>query len=67
MTIASAIRQFSFEDYHAYDDGTETRYELVKGLLEPRNLPTFRHVFIRSSLSNGWIQKLLGSTYLGTA
>jgi Uma2 family endonuclease len=46
MNITSAIQQFSFEDYLAYDDGTETRYELVNGLLEPRNLPTFRHVFI---------------------
>jgi Uma2 family endonuclease len=46
MTIASAIQQLSFEEYLTYDDGTETRYELVNGLLEPRNSPTFRHVFI---------------------
>jgi Uma2 family endonuclease len=46
MTIAPAIRQFSFEEYLAYDDGTDTRYELVNGQLEPMNPPTFRHLFI---------------------
>jgi Uma2 family endonuclease len=46
MTIASAIQKFSFEEYLAYDDGTETRYELVNGQLEPMNPPTFRHLFI---------------------
>jgi Uma2 family endonuclease len=46
MTIVPAIQQFSFEEYLAYDDGTDTRYELVNGLLEPMNPPTFRHLFI---------------------
>jgi Uma2 family endonuclease len=46
MTIASAIQKFSFEEYLAYDDGTDTRYELVNGQLEPMNPPTFRHLFI---------------------
>jgi Uma2 family endonuclease len=46
MTIAPAIQQFSFEEYLAYDDGTDTRYELVNGQLEPMNPPTFRHLFI---------------------
>jgi Uma2 family endonuclease len=36
----------SFEDYLAYDDGTDTRYELVNGQLEALNPPTFRHLFI---------------------
>jgi Uma2 family endonuclease len=46
MTITSAIQKFSFEEYLAYDDGTDTRYELVNGQLEPMNPPTFRHLFI---------------------
>jgi Uma2 family endonuclease len=46
MTIASAIQKFSFEEYLAYDDGTDIRYELVNGQLEPMNPPTFRHLFI---------------------
>ncbi len=46
MIIAPAIEHFSFEEYLAHDDGTDTRYELVNGLLEPMNPPTFRHLFI---------------------
>ncbi|WP_008314802.1 hypothetical protein [Leptolyngbya sp. PCC 6406] len=33
MTPAIATTSLSFEDYVAYDDGTETRYELVNGAL----------------------------------
>jgi Uma2 family endonuclease len=39
MTVAVAIQQLSFEEYLAYDDGTDTRYELVNGQLEPMNPP----------------------------
>jgi Uma2 family endonuclease len=46
MVVTPAIQQFSFEEYLIYDDGTETRYELVNGQLEPLNPPTFRHLFI---------------------
>jgi Uma2 family endonuclease len=46
MTVASAIQRLSFEEYLTYDDGTDTRYELVDGQLEPMNPPTFRHLFI---------------------
>jgi Uma2 family endonuclease len=46
MTIAPAIRQLSFEEYLACDDGTEARYELVNGQMEPMNPPTFHHLFI---------------------
>jgi Uma2 family endonuclease len=46
MVVTPAIQQFSFEEYLVYDDGTETRYELVNGQLEPMNPPTFRHLFI---------------------
>lgn len=42
----TAPKLVSFEEYLAYDDGTDTRYELVNGQLEPMNPPTFRHLFI---------------------
>jgi Uma2 family endonuclease len=46
MTVAIPIQELSFEEYLTYDDGTDTRYELVNGQLEPMNPPTFRHLFI---------------------
>jgi len=33
MTATSTQRLFTFEEYLAYDDGTDTRYELVDGEL----------------------------------
>jgi Uma2 family endonuclease len=50
MTVTIPIQQLSFEEYLAYDDGTDTRYELVNGELEPMNPPTFRHLFIAKFL-----------------
>lgn len=41
MTIATP--KFTFEDYLAYDDGTDTRYELVDGMLVPMSLGTGKH------------------------
>jgi Uma2 family endonuclease len=41
MTIAA--QKLTFEEYLAYDDGTDTRYELVDGELVPLNLGTGRH------------------------
>jgi Uma2 family endonuclease len=41
MTIAA--RKLTFEEYLAYDDGTDTRYELVNGELVARSLGTGRH------------------------
>jgi Uma2 family endonuclease len=49
MTIA-APKFFSFEEYLQYDDGTQTRYELVDGQLVPMNPPTFRHLLIAKYL-----------------
>jgi Uma2 family endonuclease len=37
MTLAAQPR-LSFEDYLKYDDGTDTRYELVNGELIPMSL-----------------------------
>jgi Uma2 family endonuclease len=50
MTVAIPIQQLSFEEYLVYDDGTDTRYELVNGELEVMNPPTFRHLFIAQFL-----------------
>jgi Uma2 family endonuclease len=41
MTIAA--QKLTFEEYLAYDDGTDTRYELVDGELVPMSLGTGRH------------------------
>jgi Uma2 family endonuclease len=41
MTIAT--QKLTFAEYLAYDDGTDTRYELVDGELVPMSLGTGRH------------------------
>ena len=41
MTIAT--KRLTFEDYLNYDDGTDTRYELVDGELVPMSLGTGKH------------------------
>lgn len=41
MTIAT--QKLTFEEYLAYDDGTDTRYELVDGELVPMSLGTGKH------------------------
>ncbi|MBE9229104.1 Uma2 family endonuclease [Phormidium sp. LEGE 05292] len=46
MKSEVAEKLFTFEEYLAYDDGTDNRYELVEGRLELMNLPTFRHLLI---------------------
>ncbi len=46
MVVTPTIQRLSFEEYLTYDDGTDTRYELVDGQLEPMNPPTFRHLLI---------------------
>ncbi|XWK90797.1 MAG: Uma2 family endonuclease [Phormidium sp.] len=46
MKSEVAEKLFTFEQYLAYDDGTDNRYELVDGRLELMNPPTFRHLLI---------------------
>lgn len=46
MNPSTATALLSFEDYIAYDDGTENRYELVDGELVAMTPPTFRHMLI---------------------
>jgi len=41
MTVAT--RKLSFAEYLKYEDGTDTRYELVEGELIPMSLGTGRH------------------------
>jgi Uma2 family endonuclease len=50
MTVAIPLQQLSFEEYLVYNDGTDARYELVNGLLEAINPPTFRHLFMAQFL-----------------
>ncbi|PZO37860.1 MAG: hypothetical protein DCF17_15315 [Shackletoniella antarctica] len=46
MAISTTAAPFTFEDYVAYDDGSENRYELVDGELVAMTPPTFRHMLI---------------------
>ena len=46
MTSTTAQQLLTFEEYLAYDDDTDNRYELVDGRLELMNPPTFRHILI---------------------
>lgn len=41
--MALATQKLSFEEYLAYSDGTDSRYELVDGELVPMSLGTGRH------------------------
>jgi Uma2 family endonuclease len=43
MTAATPPIRLSFEEYLKYEDGTDTRYELVKGELLPIGLGTGQH------------------------
>jgi len=46
MITAISPKNYTFEEYLAYDEGTNNRYELVDGKLELMNPPTFRHLLI---------------------
>lgn len=54
MTITT--QKFTFEEYLTYEDGTDTRYELVDGELIPMGLGTGRHSriiqFLTGQLNN---------------
>jgi Uma2 family endonuclease len=55
MTVATS-RRMSLEEYLTYDDGTETRYELVDGVLVEMGA---------ESTANTWIASFLFATFLG--
>lgn len=44
--VSTQSRLFTFPEYVAYDDGTDTRYELVKGQLVAMTPPTWQHLLI---------------------
>jgi Uma2 family endonuclease len=46
MPSSTATMLVTFDDYVAYNDGTENRYELVNGELVVITLPTLRHMLI---------------------
>ena len=50
MIVKTADKLLSFEEYLNYDDGTNSRYELVLGKLEIMNPPTVRHFLIAKFL-----------------
>ena len=49
-TLTHSTQKLTFEDYLAYDDGTDTRHELVDGELLPMNPPRGKHIKVSSFL-----------------
>jgi Uma2 family endonuclease len=56
MTIAT--QKLTFEEYLAYHDGTDTRYELVDGELVPMSLATGRHGSIAEFLHDQFREQI---------
>lgn len=50
MMVNTAIQPLTFEEYLAYDDGTDNHYELVDGLLVLMNPPRIEHFLITKFL-----------------
>ncbi len=50
MTVA--VQKLTFEEYLKYEDGTDTRYELVNGQLVPMSVGKGIHAFIIDFLAN---------------
>ena len=46
MTATTLENSYSFEEYVAYDDNSDSRCELVNGRIESMTLPTFLHILI---------------------
>lgn len=58
MTTTPTKTKLTFEDYLAYDDGTDNRYELEDGELILMNPPTGRHALIVYFLVNTFIAEI---------
>ena len=59
--MVTTTRRFTFEEYLTYDDGTNTRYELVNGELVTMSLGTGRHgriIKFVDDIFNDEIQKM---------
>jgi Uma2 family endonuclease len=48
--VTTTTQKLTFEEYLIYDDGTDTRYELVDGELVPMSLGTGKHASIAEFL-----------------
>ena len=46
MTVTTTEKSYSFEEYIAYDDNSDSRCELVNGKIESMTPPTFLHILI---------------------
>ena len=57
MTLAT--QKFTFEEYLKYEDGTDTRYELVDGELVPMSLGTGRHGDVIWSLTRAFEDEIV--------
>ncbi len=61
MTIATpkrATQKLTFEEYLAYDDGTDTRYELADGELMPMSVGTGKHGGIAEFLNDQFREQI---------
>jgi Uma2 family endonuclease len=56
--MAIATQKLTFEEYLAYDDGTDTRYELVDGNLVPMSLGTGKHGGIDEFLNDQFREQI---------
>ena len=56
--IATPLPKLSFESYLAYEDGTDTRYELVDGELLPMSLGTGKHGAIIEFLNDRFREEI---------
>ncbi|MDS3860390.1 Uma2 family endonuclease [Thermosynechococcaceae cyanobacterium BACA0444] len=54
----TAAQKLTFEEYLAYDDGTNLRYELVNGQLLPMAPPKPKHQFIVRALTLAFEQEI---------
>lgn len=48
--VNTATQRFTFEEYLIYDDGTDSHYELIDGLLVQMNPPVLEHFLITKFL-----------------
>ncbi|MEL6814390.1 MAG: Uma2 family endonuclease, partial [Cyanobacteria bacterium J06598_3] len=44
--MTTTVQKLTFEEYLKYEDGTDTRYELINGKLMPMGVGTGLHAFI---------------------
>ncbi len=65
MTVT--IRKLTFEEYLSYNDGTETRYELVNGELVPMAVGTGKHGGISKFLEQSFDAEITQSQQAWTA